>query len=358
MVAKNLINIGRRSVIKRLIQSGAAGLATGGLAYARKPSPTLRGEKKIIFVFTPQGAVAKYWNPIECARHFVLPPMSQPLESVKKHCVFLSNLDMTWSGHGYEPFVLGMNFSPIDTSLDNQIADHINQNRAALMPNLRLAVDAHNSISYRDTRAIPFLDDPAEGYNLLFDSEELKRAVHPLFRERFENISASMDFDFDDASEMQIELAVLALQHQRSHVATIMLGDSDANISSPKRNLENFHFAVTGYGPKLGPYIQFRAYLSEKIAYLLKLLEITTDSEGVRMIDNTLVVQVTDMGDGGMHTANDAPFLLAGANLHRKSQKLVYDVQGKSEKNLFDSIANFMELSSETFGQEPLEDLL
>ncbi|WP_428241711.1 hypothetical protein, partial [Gynuella sp.] len=59
-------------------------------------------------------------------------------------------------------------------------------------------------------------------------------------------------------------------------------------------------------------YAEYRTYFSERMAHLIERLKTEDDPNGGKMIDSTLVVQVTDMGDGGSHTGVDAAFMFAG----------------------------------------------
>jgi hypothetical protein len=56
-------------------------------------------------------------------------------------------------------------------------------------------------------------------------------------------------------------------------------------------------------------------YLSGCVAFLIQRLAAVSDPvNGGKMIDHTLVVQVSDMGDGADHTAGNAPNMIAGGS--------------------------------------------
>ena len=83
----------------------------------------------------------------------------------------------------------------------------------------------------------------------------------------------------------------------------------------------------------------YRRYFSERVAYLIQRLKDTDDPAGGKLIDSTLVVQVTDMGDGSSHTGEDAAYMFAGGGSAVKKGQIV---TASNHHRLLDTVAQYM----------------
>lgn len=90
--------IARRRFLKVV---GAAGLTTATLPFARL-ALAANAPRRVIFVYTPDGALPEYWNAQGTGTNFTLPEMTKPLERVRQNCVFLSGLSMLGPGGTHE----------------------------------------------------------------------------------------------------------------------------------------------------------------------------------------------------------------------------------------------------------------
>ena len=117
----------------------------------------------------------------------------------------------------------------------------------------------------------------------------------------------------DDAHIRQmLDLAVLALQCDRTRVLTYMLGNAGGNrpldfLGIPLglhmlSHTEETEFLTTAGRWVLGHW-----------TYLVQRLAETPDVDGGRLLDNTLVLFVSEFGDGALHLGYDMPVLLAGS---------------------------------------------
>ena len=70
---------------------------------------------------------------------------------------------------------------------------------------------------------------------------------------------------------------------------------SDAADFSVTGFSEQYHSAI--HGGSFDNYAAYRAYFTERVAHLIRRLREEDDPAGGKLIDSTLVVQVTDMGD-------------------------------------------------------------
>lgn len=88
----------RRNFLKVV---GAAGLSAATLPFART-ALAATAPRRVIFVYTPDGAMPDDWHAQGAGTTFTLPAMTAPLERVRQHCVFLSGLNMIGPGGSHE----------------------------------------------------------------------------------------------------------------------------------------------------------------------------------------------------------------------------------------------------------------
>ncbi|MCS6914480.1 MAG: DUF1552 domain-containing protein [Myxococcales bacterium] len=91
-------------------------------------------------------------------------------------------------------------------------------------------------------------------------------------------------------------------------------------------------------------------WFAEQFAYLITALKDRPDPEGGTLLDRTLVVWCTELGDSRLHTCQSVPFVLAGGGL-RTGRYLRY--QGVPHQKLLVSICRIMGLDNTSFGQAP-----
>src|SRR3954467_12777996 len=92
-------------ITRRSLLAGAA--AAGLLAPFIRPSRRARAagdpsKCKAMFVYVPDGCIPDKWHPTGSETSFPLPAMSQPLDTVKQHLIFLKGLDMYAGGATHE----------------------------------------------------------------------------------------------------------------------------------------------------------------------------------------------------------------------------------------------------------------
>ncbi|MCR6650190.1 MAG: DUF1552 domain-containing protein [Cellvibrionaceae bacterium] len=292
---------------------------------------------RVIFVYVPMGASKQMWHPTECNGGIALRPGSAPLEPVKRHCVFLNNLNMPDGGLGVAQVSLGGGFTDARAStLDIVLGDAFNGN--VLTRNLHLgAYSGHDVVSIRSFNRVPFAQSAAAVYDSLFGDD--REANTPLDQKFRAELASSEIVHFDKEVDLQIELSALALSRNATNVITLMWGDYLGNFSLPEYFTAyprmTYHEA-THHSHEL--YTLYRAYLSAKFAYLIQLLEVMKDENNQSLLDTTLVVHLADQGDADIHGSENAPFFIAGGK-NRFRNGAVLDVKGANQYDLMDTIA-------------------
>lgn len=356
---KNTSNIPwtrRKFLQTSMLSTGLASPAVHAITSAPMQPP-----KRAIFVYTPQGAPYEHWAPDGCRDSFTLRQASAPLEPVKQHCVFFHRFLVENAGHGITDKVLGGGFTAgRETTLDIRLGEMLSND--VLINNLLLAthVPGIEVVSKKDNQLQHFFDSAPRMYREFFGDRYVDPQIAtPMDRQLLAANPDARD-DFDKNVDLQIMLSTLALQRNITNVVTLMWSDNQAQFYLPEsystKYRLDFHHAISSLAT-VEAFVYFRAYLSMKLAYLIKLLEMTPDHDGRSLLDSTLVVHVTDMGDGRDHTGENAPYLIAGGkNLFRNG--LVLDVERANQYDLMDTIAGAYGLVDSQYGSRLIEGIL
>lgn len=305
--------VDRRRFLKQLGAAGAVAVLPGAKLAA---IPDVPQEKRVVFVYVPGGAPPKLWMPQGCSNMFSLSPVSAPLEPVKQHCVFFDGVSLPDAGHGIAYKSLGG--SPLRATVDVVLGQHLQE--SATHSNLFLASTPNQyregPLSYSENGPIIPADNPFVVYRWLFEGElEKVRASHPAFAARFDAADEDEVLrSFDSTVNLNIELTCLALALNQTRVVTLELGDNMQDFYVPESGIDVAYDHATHAFSTPDAYAQIRTHLTKKVAYLIQLLEATSDRYGQSLLDNTIVVQVADMGDAQSHGTDRLPYMLAGGS--------------------------------------------
>lgn len=148
------------------------------------------------------------------------------------------------------------------------------------------------------------------------------------------------------------DLVVLALQTDSTRVATIELGDgftaSDLGIKSGYHSLSH-HGKVEDTLKQL---MQVEKYQIEQYArFLGRLAEVREPNTDGTLLDHTMVLFGSGMGNANSHTNNDLPILLAGGGFQHGEHK-VYPKEGSKRVplcNLFVSMLQRFGVETDAF---------
>jgi hypothetical protein len=90
-----------------------------------------------------------------------------------------------------------------------------------------------------------------------------------------------------------------------------MFGNHQSDFIVPESGIDtNYHAAI--HGRPLADYVSYRKYFTTKLQYLIQRLANTEDMDGNSLLDNTILLTVSDMGDARSHGGDDVPYMLAG----------------------------------------------
>lgn len=373
----NFAQLQRRSFLKTLSKAGLglpvvkASSIGAGMMLARH-AEAAEGVKRVIFVYIPDGTPGGATSSFTPSSGMSLKSCSSPLESVKQNCVFFRGTsvmqgDSVNGGHGLAQRVLGGYNAP--NTIDFALEDTIGATSPFGVIHAGVSTGQKDSISSKNRNQIQaYVDNPLSVFNKVFGGNtdlsdvgtKRKKSVldvnrqalakiqsrlgafekqrldqHMAAIERLEDeidLAASQsvpefcktpvwntggfsgpmtDDQFTTIFGLQADTIVLAMQCNMTKIASIQLGTHQADFSVPGQG-GSYHGVIHGGGP--GGYTAYRSYLCARVAQLIEKLRDAQDTDGSSMLESTLVVQVTDMGDGNAHSGTDAPFFLAGGS--------------------------------------------
>lgn len=363
---EKIVKNNRRQLLKMMAGGAAAtplinaGLLTAGASLSNTASAAT-SVKNVIFVFIPGGAPANTFTP---SATLGLGPSSAPLEPVKQECVFFSRTDMDgFAGHGLPQNSLG-GLTKAPKTIDLALGDALGGN--TLFSSIQLGVlsgDTSISAVNNWTRTL-VIKDPAQVFEIMRSVQTSNnpalqqqhkqleinlKAVQQLQQQLGSFASARLQANQDAIAQLQAEIptggyapgcdlqqqtwpsetinpnvgqnftrlwelqtsnAVTAIKCGLTRVVTMLMGGDEENFIATGFNY-TYAEAANAFGT-MREYIAYRAYFSQQLTYLIQQLKTTTDINGAPLLDSTLVVQVTNMGNTSDNTGYNAPFMFAG----------------------------------------------
>ena len=167
--------------------------------------------------------------------------------------------------------------------------------------------------------------------------------------------AGAADLDFVDRVPLYYDLMALALQTDSTRVITLALGDIGPNyggfdISRGYHQLTH-HGKVTEYITELSVIEQFHA---TQLACFLKQLKAVREPDGRTLLDNTMVLFGSGMGNASSHSNKNLPLILAGGGFkHGEHKSYFRDDRQKDATpacNLFVSMLQRFGVETDKFG--------
>ncbi|MBM4074608.1 MAG: DUF1552 domain-containing protein, partial [Planctomycetes bacterium] len=120
--------------------------------------------------------------------------------------------------------------------------------------------------------------------------------------------------DFQEHVRLMYDLLVLAFQSDSTRIATFMLGNEGSNRAFTMIGVNEGHHTLSHHGekPEMTSQLQkIDQYLIEQFGYFLQKMK--SIQEGERsLLDNSMIVYGSGLGDGNSHEHHNLPILLAG----------------------------------------------
>jgi hypothetical protein len=158
---------------------------------------------------------------------------------------------------------------------------------------------------------------------------------------------------------LQMDLAILALSCGATNVVSLMWSHPVSPTRIPATGASAGNHDASHYGEETSAlacdFIKLKRWFMEQFAYLIDKLSRTPDGDG-SLLDNTLVLLCSELGDSDDHDHKSVPFVLAGraGGALRTGRYLNYTGKraGENEPHtkLLVSMANALGVSIDSFG--------
>lgn len=142
---------------------------------------------------------------------------------------------------------------------------------------------------------------------------------------------------FEDRARLMFDLLVLAFQADITRVFTVMTAREASPMTYPQIGVAEQHHAISHHmntAELMGKKAKIDTYMVTQFAYLLEKLQAAEDGDGT-LLDNSLLLYGSGMGNSNLHSHTNLPCLLAGGasgNL-RGGRHLAYP-EGTPKSNL------------------------
>ena len=360
----NPLDISRRELLKTFLASGisktlvsASPLVSGLLLARHAEAAGLDSPNKSVVIYVPGGGVHDLWAPTGSGDSMALSAMSGGYEGVKTECNFLLNMAHDNAGHGRMPRILSNSWSGSGVdSYDVFMGKQLGPNMPFTYVNLGVHSNGHGYLTRNGNTQIPFEDNPFNAFRLLIGASSGSNAKTPILDahaaaanaikdklagyeiERLdEHLDAISDTQrrlddlvggsgcasapdatefelgyetFSQQARLQADIAVAALKCNITSSVSIAFGNHQGEFRIPELNYTgNYHQSIHGgsNGQANYPYYtEMRNHLSSLSAYVIQKLQ----AGGI--LDETIVVETTDMGNADTHGAIDVPLMIAG----------------------------------------------
>lgn len=168
---------------------------------------------------------------------------------------------------------------------------------------------------------------------------------------------------FKTIGQMQMDLLALSLSCGATNVGTLMWSHAVSPTHIVETGIQTGNHDASHYGDVNGPlaadWIVLKQWFMRQFVYLINKLDSIPD-EGGTLLDNTLVLLCSELGDSNLHDHDRVPFVLAGRAGGGLRSGRFLDYRGKNthqnggenepHTKLLTSIANLMDVPIESYG--------
>ncbi|WP_164104187.1 DUF1552 domain-containing protein [Candidatus Laterigemmans baculatus] len=122
--------------------------------------------------------------------------------------------------------------------------------------------------------------------------------------------------EFVEHARLMFDLIVLGFQTDSTRIATLMLDNAGGNRAYKAIGVNDGHHQLSHHQNKEEPVAKLQKidqYLAENFAYFLEKMDSVKEADGRSLLDNSIVLYGSGLGDGNRHTHHDLPIILAGS---------------------------------------------
>ncbi len=166
--------------------------------------------------------------------------------------------------------------------------------------------------------------------------------------------AAGVPAKYEDHIRLMGDMLVLAFQTDSTRVATFLLAHDGSNRSFKDEGVSDGHHNLSHHQSdpeKLEKIAKIDQFYVRQLAWFLKRMRETKDRDGRTLLDNSMIVYCSGLGDGNAHSHSDLPVILAGrgGGAFHPGQHLD-PVSGTPMNNLYVTMLNTMGVKVDSFG--------
>ena len=159
---------------------------------------------------------------------------------------------------------------------------------------------------------------------------------------------------FFERFDLMLSMAQLALESDSTRIVTLMVDAFATPVFQlhPDRNTTDGYHNLSHHGQDAEKVRQLEDADRQQMALLRKLLKNLADKpdQHQRLLDHTLILYGSNMGDANTHDNTNLPILLAGGGFRHGQHVAFKRDQNKPLSNLFVTMLQQMNLEVDTFG--------
>ena len=128
------------------------------------------------------------------------------------------------------------------------------------------------------------------------------------------NITPGVPPLFADHAKLMMDLIILAFQSDTTRIVSFMFGNAGSDRIFHELGVTGFHHLTTHHGndpKKLEDVAKINVHHTEMFSYLVQKMKGINDGKGT-LLDNSMLLYGSGLGDGDRHNHDDLPILMAG----------------------------------------------
>jgi len=162
--------------------------------------------------------------------------------------------------------------------------------------------------------------------------------------------------DWEEHISLMFDLIVLAFQCDLTRVITFMTGREQSGMTYPQIGVPDAHHPISHHQQepeKVAKVAKINAYHVKMFSNLLTKLRGTPDGDGT-LLDHTLVLYGTNMGDSNQHLHYDVPYILAGgaSGQLKGGRHLSFPTKTVTTANLLLSVLDMFGIHQDKIGDD------
>ena len=166
-------------------------------------------------------------------------------------------------------------------------------------------------------------------------------------RPEMQEVDLSSDFEYPETGRLQMDLAAAALACNQTRFITLQWSYAESEHLFQFLNINGNHHNIShdfaSSGPGYEAYNNIQTWYAEQLRYMLAKLNSYPEGDGT-LLDNTLVLWATEIGESTQHALTTMPYVFAGSagGYFQPGRFIDYGRNERDNNQLLVSIAHAM----------------